>query len=266
MSNFVAMEIHSQNDHPGDEILDNQEQFLLRLKSQPLNVSMRKQRIKSYLYIFICPFFLFDDEPLSSLPNSTAPFCMESLYHKTWPAYLIFKGKVHLGVQILRTHHEVDVLLRLAIRTPRCANQSFRYEMAQVLLFDNSGSFKPLDIKTIIIHHDFNALVVLNTGEAIRPPLVMPLPYFQSPMPQEIVNPREPAVSPSLITVGNSDFLYIGTCGSLPIHHTSVLNDFLTFLPQISHTAKIYLTPLLQPTPKYWFSPEYNNVNHLYCN
>ncbi len=27
MTQFVTMEIHSQNDHPGDEVLDNREQF-----------------------------------------------------------------------------------------------------------------------------------------------------------------------------------------------------------------------------------------------
>jgi len=180
------MEIHSQNEHPGEEVLDNREQFLIRIKTQPFANNIRRKRIKSYIYLFISPIFLLSEEPLASLPDQTAPFCLESLFCKNKPAYLVHKGKIHLGVQVQRIQNEIDVLIRLAVRALQEINQNFRFELAQILLFDNSVSFIPIDVKAIIIYHNPSDLAVLNTGDIERPPIRAPLPYYHSPCPQAL--------------------------------------------------------------------------------
>ncbi len=75
----------------------------------------------------------------------------------------------------------MEILVRLAVRTPQYLKQKYRYELAQILLFDNTGSFFPLDVKTIVIYHNPNDLVIINTSEPSRPQIMNPLFYLQYP-------------------------------------------------------------------------------------
>jgi len=254
MTQFVTMEIHSQNDHPGEEMLDNREQFLIRIKTQPFQNNIRRKRIKSYIYLFICPIFPLSNEPLASLPELTAPFCFETIYCQYKPAYLVHKGRIHLGIQVQRILNEIDILIRLAVRAPQEINQNFRFEPAQILLFDNSGSFIPIDVKTIVIYHNPSDFAVINTGDIERPCLSAPLPYYHSPCTQELSTPLAPVQTPTLITIGDTDNLFTGLYDSICLQQTPILDDILAFNPQISHTVKIYLLPFLNKES--WLSPD----------
>ncbi len=100
MSNHAILELHSQNEHPGNDILSNRDQFKLRIET-PLTTKYKRKKCRAtYIYLFICPIFIHNDDPFITLPITAAPFCLESLFLKTKPAFMVYKGKVHLGVQI----------------------------------------------------------------------------------------------------------------------------------------------------------------------
>ncbi len=101
----------------------------------------------------------------------------------------------------------MEILIRLAVRTPQSLKQNYIYKLAQILLFDNTGSFLPLDDKTIVIYHNPSDLIIINTGDLPRPPLMNPFPYFQSPLLQISDDTLDPIVSPTLINLGDPDFL-----------------------------------------------------------
>lgn len=257
MATFAFLEVHSQNELPGSDILSNREQFRLKIETPPTNKFRRKKRSPTCFYLFICPIFLHSSDPLTSLPKTSAPFCIESLFLKIKPAYLVYKGEVHLGIQLQKMPRELDILVRLAVRTPKSIDQSYRYELAQILLFDNSGSLAPADVKTIVISHDPKDLAVINTGDVPRAPITTPLPYFQSPQLQNLdEDPLEPSTNPTMINLGDMDNVYAGLHDFLPFRQAPILGELYAFPPLISYPAKLYFAPLF-PNKNYWFSPHF---------
>jgi len=119
-------------------------------------------------------------------------------------------------------------------------------------LFDNTGSFFPLDVKTIVIYHNPNDLVIINTSETSRPQIINPLPYLQSPLLQ-ISDETDSTVNPTLIKLWDPDFIYSGLHDFCPFQQSPIIGEFFAFLPQLSYPAKAHLFSLLQTDTDYWF-------------
>ncbi len=252
MNHYATLELRSQNEHPGNDILSNRDQFKIKIET-PLSTKFDRKKCRaSYIYLFICPIFGYNDAPFTTLPITAAPFCVETPFLKTKPAYMVYKGKVHLGIQIQKIPMEIDILIRLAVRTPQYLQQRYRYELAQIILFDNTGSFVPLNVKTIVIYHNPKDLVIINTGEPPRPQLMYPLPYFQSPLLQ-ISGETDPIVNPTIIKLGDPNYIYSGLHDFFPYQKSSIIGEYFAFPPQLSYPAKAHLFALLQTDTDYWF-------------
>ena len=238
------MEIQSQNEHPGEDVVVNNSLFTIRFNPTPFNTTNTDRSvINCALFLFICPVFLHSYTPLASFNPTKAPFSLHSKYLKFKPAYFVYKGEVHFGYQVyLHRWAPVKLKVQLCIKSPSSSNNVNHFELAQLMVFDNEGDLRPIDVRTIVIFHPTQIENPIEPDDPHRIPLRYPLPYYQSPQlyTNVRINARKIYHSTNL-TIGSETHLLTGLPDTACTEIRSITGETLGFVPQISHPAKRYL-------------------------
>ena len=250
------MDIHSKNNYPGEDIIHNDSHFTMRINPQPKPTTYVTQAWFSF-YIFMCPLFKFSNIPLTSSGSHEAPFGILAYGKRIFPAYFIHKGRIHYGFQIMTTKHEtLDLQLKLSLRPLLSIGKYHRYELVQMLLFNNKGTLKPLDVKTLVIYHTPTLFRIHNGLDKYRPEIFHPIPYFQSPIHSYgfTENRIRGLQHPELITIGSLEQLLVGEPFDYAHQIFPLPHEFFQFLPQLSFPATKYLRKSYQTESSHWFA------------
>ena len=250
------MDIHSKNNYPGEDIINNDSHFTMQINPKPKPTTYFTPAWYSF-YIFICPLFKFSNIPLTSSGSHEAPFGIIAHGKRIFPAYFVHKSRIHYGFQIIAPRQEtLDLQIKLSLRPLLSIGKYHRYELVQILLFNNKGTLKPLDVKTLIIYHAPNLYRIHNALDKYRPEVVHPLPHFQSPIHSYgfTENRLRGLQHPELITIGNLDQLLIGQPLNYAHHIIPIPKDFFQFTPQLSFPATKYLQKLYETESSHWFA------------
>ena len=243
------MEIQSQNEHPGDDIVVNNSRFSLKFNPTPFDTTSTDNAvINCCIFIFLCPVFLHSSSPFLSVDPNKAPFFIQSSHLKFKPAFFVYKGQVHLGYQVfLHRWAHIKLKIQLCIAQPSSSNSDPQFGLAQLFLFNNDGDFRPIDVRTIIIFYPAQIETVIKPDDPYRVPLRYPLPFYQSPQLyfETRFNMRK-MINSTLLTIGTENHLLTGIPETPCNQVRSITGETLGILPQISHPAKRYLLHCLE--------------------
>ena len=251
------MEISSKNEHPGEEILLNNATFTMKINPTPYEINHKIRFPNCTIYLFLCPLFATSLVPLTSSNDNEAPFAILPNPAKICPAFMIYQGTPHFGFRISSTRAStIELQVRITLRPLVSAEIRNKFEVAQFLLFCNMGNMKPLDVRTIVIHHRDLCLTVLNLRDKQRPTLPLPLPYYQSPTPYTILatTPSPKNITPEItIAIGSPTHLFIGDETGPFFQLYSVTPQLFHFHPQLSFPAMRYLIACHENGLQDWF-------------
>ena len=234
------MEFSSNNPHPGDDVLENGQAFILKVNPTPYDTTYPIKPGIFTFYLFLCPLFHYNLDPLTPPSGNEAPFHIHTKLTTYRSAYLIYKGKMHFGFKIQvnsRAILELKIKLKLRKLIP-----PKRFELAQFFLFSIKGNFKPMDVRTVVIYHDPRVYLSFPTAD-IRPSLPYPLPYYQSPYtyPPYYRISSQNTVNVPLLGIGDTEYLMIGYPTAQCHKVKQIIGDLLNFPIQISFPARKYL-------------------------
>jgi len=245
------MEIFSANQYPGEEIIENNSLFSIRVRNSKFQINYPARDSTFVLFIFICPLFSSSnlnfyphrgEEPLHSSNCRRAPFFILPNEHLIKPAYFVRKRRVYFGYQVIAaTSEPVHLTLKLTIRPLRIQPQLPRAELAQLLLFNSSGSIEPVIAKTIVVIHPKNVTSVKNYRDK-RTLVPFPLPFMQSPsLYRHRLDQGINSWYALKIAIGNMDTLFHGRYDSLPDRFYPTPSFSFNVMPQLSHSTLTYL-------------------------
>ena len=212
------------------------------------------KKTNNIIYLFLCPHFANSEVPLRAQNPQKAPFQILPQVKKIYPAYFIYKGQIHFGYQINSSQKRaINFKVKVTLRPLSTIGKKHRFELAQFIMFDNTGSFRPLDVKTVIIYHPPHLTSVSNKLDEERPPLSQPIPYHHSPNIYPIYhNPQGPQL-PLSKTIGDHEHLFLGASDSHCHQIIQITSKLLQFKPQLSFVATQYLCTLYEEGYSNWF-------------
>jgi hypothetical protein len=257
------MEIFSANQYPGEEIIENNSLFSIRVRNAKFQVSYPARDSSLVLFIFICPLFSSSnlnfypqrgEEPLHSSNCRRAPFFILPSEHLIKPAYFVRKRRVYFGYQVIAaTSEPIHLTLKLTIRPLRIQQQLPRVELAQILLFNSSGSIEPVIAKTIVVIHPKNITSVRNYRD--RCTLVpFPLPFIQFPsLYRHRFDQGINSWYALYISIGNMDTLFHGRFDLLPNRFYPTPSFSFNIMPQLSHSTMTYLVSKFEKGDNFLF-------------
>ena len=212
------------------------------------------KKTNNIIYLFLCPHFANSEVPLRAQNPQKAPFQILPQVKKIYPAYFIYKGQIHFGYQINSSQKRVTSFkVKLTLRPLSTIGKKHRFESAQFIMFDNTRSFRPLDVKTVVIYHPPHIISVINKLDEERPQISQPIPYHHSPNIYPIChNPQCPQL-PLSKTIGDHEHLFFGASDSHYHHIIQITSKLLQFKPQLSFVATQYLCTLNEGGYSNWF-------------
>ena len=159
----------------------------------------------------------------------------------------------------------IDLKVKVTLRPLLTIGKQHRFELTQLIMFSDIGSFKPLDVKTVIIYHPPHITSVSNKLDEGRPQISFPYPYHHSPNIYSLdPEPQGPQL-PTYKIVGNLEYLFLGASNNYYHQSIQITSKLLKFKPQISYVATQYLCMLHESEYSHWFDEHllaiiYNNA------